>query len=291
MTQRNGARELGLIVATLAVLSRFVADDTLLGAAVLIVFVAVAGTAGILGEWRPWRWPAAHIVLPGLAAFGAVGAVHLMDPVPWLGPTFVATWIVVTWVVGAEIDLVGRAAADAVREERAHAAVPVTSAAAAIAAVAAATERAARNRPTTARLGAFGLAFLGYVAVGGLVPGALAGDGQQLTAAVFAATVVLDVVVGVLAGYRLTALGPHTRGKVLVAIYLYALILVPVAVTVRVLALPRLFGPAVLALATYVITSLRESDEPLRFNGRLLEETAALVVAGALVVVVGLLAR
>jgi len=53
---------------------------------------------------------------------------------------------------------------------------------------------------------------------------------------------------------------------------------------VRVLALPRLFGPAVLALATYLVTSLRESEEPVRFNARLLEETAVLAVAGALVI-------
>jgi hypothetical protein len=62
-------------------------------------------------------------------------------------------------------------------------------------------------------------------------------------------------------------------------------------VLVRVLALPRLFGPAVLALVSYLVTSFRESDEPLRHNARLLEETAVLTVAGAVVVVLGLLVR
>jgi hypothetical protein len=47
----------------------------------------------------------------------------------------------------------------------------------------------------------------------------------------------------------------------------------------------------VLALATYLVTSLRESEESLRFNVRLLEETAALAAAGALVIVVGLLVK
>jgi hypothetical protein len=60
---------------------------------------------------------------------------------------------------------------------------------------------------------------------------------------------------------------------------------------VRVLALPRLFGPAVLALATYLVTSLRESEEPVRFNARLLEETGVLVLAGVAVVVLGLLVK
>jgi hypothetical protein len=47
----------------------------------------------------------------------------------------------------------------------------------------------------------------------------------------------------------------------------------------------------VLALATYLVTSLRESEKPLPFNVRLLEETAALAAAGALVIVVGLLVK
>jgi hypothetical protein len=69
------------------------------------------------------------------------------------------------------------------------------------------------------------------------------------------------------------------------------MVLAPAGVLVRVLALPRLFGPAVLALATYLVTSLRESEKPLPFNVRLLEETAALAAAGALVIVVGLLVK
>jgi len=62
-------------------------------------------------------------------------------------------------------------------------------------------------------------------------------------------------------------------------------------VLVRVLALPRLFGPAVLALTTYLVTSLRESDEPVRLNARLLEETGLLVLAGAVMVALGLLVK
>jgi hypothetical protein len=53
MQQRNEARELGLIVATLAVLSRFVADAPFWAAAALAVIVATAGTASLLGELRP----------------------------------------------------------------------------------------------------------------------------------------------------------------------------------------------------------------------------------------------
>jgi hypothetical protein len=69
------------------------------------------------------------------------------------------------------------------------------------------------------------------------------------------------------------------------------MIVAPVGVLVRVLALPRLFGPAVLVLAVYILTSLRESDEPVRFNARLLEETGVLILAGVAVVVLGLVVK
>lgn len=259
MQDRNGARELGLLVATLAVLGRFVTDVPLWVAATLAVVVAAAGTASLLGELRPWRWPFDRVVLPALAAFAAMGTARLVDPVPWLAFAFVGSWLVVAWVVGLEI---------------------------------AAGEVDGMNaRSTSARLGAFGLAFLGFAAIGGLVPAGLAGDGQPLTVAAFLATVALDVAIGGLAGYRIAALRPHTPGEAIVAFYQYSMILAPVGVLVRVLALPKLFGPAVLTLATYLVTSLRESEEPVRFNARLLEETAALTVAGGLVIVVGLLAR
>lgn len=259
MQDRNGARELGLIVATLALLGRFVAEMPLWVAAALAAVIATAGTAGLLGELRPWRWPLDRVVLPGLAALAAMGTAHLVDPVPWLAFAFVGSWLVVAWVVGIE--------------------------------TAAGEVDGVHARSTSARLGAFGLAFLGFAAVGGLVPAGLAGDGQPLTVAAFLATVALDVAIGGLAGYRIAALRRHTRGEAVVAFYQYSMILAPAGVLVRVLALPKLFGPSVLALVTYLVTSLRESEEPVRFNARLLEETAALTLAGALVIVVGLLVK
>jgi hypothetical protein len=66
---------------------------------------------------------------------------------------------------------------------------------------------------------------------------------------------------------------------------------VPAGAVVWVLGLPRLFGPALLLVAMYLATSLRESDEPVRSNVRLVEESTALVLAGLAVVVLGLLTR
>ena len=268
MQHRNGAREVGLVVATLAALCRFVSDGPLWAATVLVVVVAVAGTANLLGESRPWRWPVDRVALPAVAAFASIGMTRLVDPVPWLAVAFAGSWLVVSWAVGIETEPVP----ESVDQAAAHL-------------------EGRHARPTSARLGAFGLAFLGFSAIGGIVPGSVAGDGHPLTVGVFLATVALDVAIGGLAGYRIAALRPHSWGEAVTAMYLYSMVLAPAGVLVRVLALPRLFGPAVLALVSYLVTSFRESDEPLRHNARLLEETAVLTVAGAVVVVLGLLVR
>jgi hypothetical protein len=268
MQQRNGARELGLIVATLAVLSRFVEDETLWAAAALAVVVAVAGTASILGELRPWRWPLDRVALPGIAAFVSIGTARLVDPVPWLAVAFAGSWALTSWVVSTETAPIAKSGvAASVTAARAHA------------------------RSSSARLGAFALAFLGFAAIGGIIPGGVAGDGQPLRLGAFLATIVLDVAIGGLAGYRIAALRPHTPGQAVMAFYLYSMVVAPIGVLVRVLALPRLFGPAIVVLAIYVLTSLRESDGPVRFNVRLLEETGVLLLAGVAVLVVGLLVK
>ncbi len=281
MQIRTGARELGLIVAVLAALSRYVSDTPLWAATALIVVVAAAGTAGLHGESWPWRWPLDRVVLPSLAAFAAVGCAQLMDLVPWLGLAFVVTWLVVTWVVGLE--LAGDLQPATTREAPGYLwGEPVE-----------ATYEATSEHPraTSIRLAAFGLAFLGFAAVGGIVPGALDGTAASLTAAGLIVTVVLDVLVAAAAGYRIATLDGATRRELIVAVYFYVMVIGAAGFAVRIVALPRLFGPALLGLLTYVVTSLRESREPLRRNRRLLEETALLGVAAVVLVAVGLLAR
>jgi hypothetical protein len=283
MQQRKGALELGLTVATLAALGRFVSDVPLWVVTVLAVVVAVAGTAGILGETRPWRWPLDRVVLPGVAAFASVGTARLLDPVPWVAFVFAGAWLVVTWAVRVEMPTVaGDETPDAASAEAASEAPAGASDA---------SSDAPHARPTSARLGGFGLAFLGFAAIGGIVPGGVAGDGHPLTVAAFLATVALDVAIGGLSGYRIAALRPHKRGYAAVALYQYSMILAPAGVLVRVLALPRLFGPAVLTLVSYLVTSLRESGEPVRSNRRLIEETAVLTAAGLAMVALGVVVK
>jgi len=63
------------------------------------------------------------------------------------------------------------------------------------------------------------------------------------------------------------------------------------AALLRWMALPRLFIPALLARATYVVTLVRESPEPVQENRRLLQELGLMGIAALAVIVWGLQTR
>jgi hypothetical protein len=259
MQRRNGATELGLAVASLAAMCRFVEGPYLPAATALIVLLAVFGSARLQGQGGPDGTRPERLIMPGLAAFAGVGIARLAGPVPWLAGVFAVTWLAVTWAVSVE--------AEPVLADGSHA------------------------RPVSVRLGSFSLAFGAFAAVGGLVPGSIPGGGHQPDAPTSLAALTLLIATGSLAGCRVATVRPHTGRRVATAFIQYALVLVPAGAVVWVLGLPRLFGPALLLVAIYLATSLRESDDPVRSNIRLVEESVALVLAGLAVVVLGLLSR
>jgi hypothetical protein len=149
-------------------------------------------------------------------------------------------------------------------------------------------------RPVAVRATSLGLSFAAFAAIGGIVPGGLAGAGGVLSMPALAATVALDVLVGGLVGYRIASITRNSRFDRMVRVLAVGQYAVPVGIAgalLRALALPRLFGPALLTLVAYVVTVLRESPEPVLYNRRLLQEAAVLVLAGALAVAWGLLVR
>src|SRR5450759_1117937 len=99
MQKRDEARELGLAVASIAVLVHFVDAGPAGVATSLVVVAAALGTGYLTGEWRPWRMPAIQVALPAVAAFAIAGIARLVSPVPWLAAVFVAGWAVMVWVV------------------------------------------------------------------------------------------------------------------------------------------------------------------------------------------------
>ncbi len=306
MQHRNRALELGLIVAALAVLVHFVDSAPAAGATVLVAAVAALGMGNLLGEARPWRMPLIPLVLPVLAAFSIVGIARLAEPVPWLGIVFVAGWVGVTWVVSLEsvpaaADGDGQASAlstfqaptPAVRmrpRRRAEFDLPQIVAEP----VEAGPETPPHPRPVAVRATSLGLAFVAFAAIAGIVPGGIAGDGESLSMPALAATVALDMLVGGLVGYRIASITSPSRFDRIVRVLAVGQYALPVGIagaSLRALALPRLFGPALLTLVAYVVTLLRDSPEPVLYNRRLLQEAAVLLLAGALAVVWGLLVR
>jgi hypothetical protein len=283
--ERNGARELGLITATLSVCAHFTDGVALAVATILIVAAVVAGMSHLLGEWRPWRIRPDRLVLPGLAAFSVVGIAHLFAPVPWLAFVFVGAWLLVAWVVELETSEDGGARRDPAPNGTAPNGTAPNGAEAAD------TVTDGHSRPFAVRIATLGIAFLAFAAVGGFVPAGLAGDGRTLTATALVATIALDVLIGGLAGYRIAALRLHSWREGVVALYQYAVASGHIGGFLRVLALPRLFGPALLTLLLYLVTGFRESPTPIRRSRRLIEESGLLVLVGAAAVIWGLLAK
>ena len=99
MHKRDEARDLGLAVASIAVLVHFVDPGPAGVVTSLVVAAAALGTGRLTGDWRPWRMPAIQVALPAVAALAIAGIARLVSPVPWLAAVFVAGWAVMAWVV------------------------------------------------------------------------------------------------------------------------------------------------------------------------------------------------
>ena len=307
MQQRNVARELGLAVASVAVLVHWLDAAPALLVTALIVAAAAAGTGPIVGEWRPWRMPLIPMVLPALAAFSIAGIAHIVTPVPWLAIDFVVGWAAVASVFSLET------ASDVLNA--AEASTPPEGAVAAVAAPPTVRLRPRRraefdlpeivaepvvvNRPElpphphplAVRVAAMSLAFLGFVAAGSLVPNGLAFDRQSLSTLRLAEYVALNAAIAGLVGYRLASLAsPHRFDRIIrvVAFFQYAVVMAFATAVLRSLDLPRLFVPALLTLGIYVLTDLHESSDSITENRPLLQELLVLGVAAFVVIVWGL---
>ena len=353
MQQRNVASELGLLVASVAVLVNWLDAGPAIAATVLVAGAAALGTGQLVGQSRPLRMPAIPMVLPALAAFSIAGIARLVAPWPWLPLVFLVGWAVVAWTIrletapevltapqvpGLEPDATADATADADADADAELTAepddgkyqsrnPAAGAGAgrggAVAAavdltpptirmrpkrraeyglpqivaepvVVGTPEMPPHPRPLAVRATGLTLAFLGFVAAGGFVPGALAINHSALSQSHLIQFVVLNALVAAVVGYRIAALASPYRMDRIVRIVAVGQYAVPVAVgaaVLRTLALPLLFIPALLGVITYLLTDLRESPEPVTQNRRLTEELAVLGVAALAVVAWGLLGR
>jgi hypothetical protein len=317
MQKRDEARELGLAVASIAVLVHFVDAGPAGVATSLVVAAAALGTGRLTGDWRPWRMPAIQVALPTLAAFAIAGIARLVSPVPWLAVVFVAGWAVMVWVVRLETapDVLTPRPESALTPAGARAAGlevapptvrirPKRRAEFGIAQIVTETvvvrtrEVPPHPRPLAVRSVALGLAFAAFMAVGGLVPGGLvvaaSGEAAHLSTQGLAVFIVVNAAIAGVIGYRLAGLlSPHRFDRIVrfVAFIQYAVAVGLAAGILRSMALPRLFIPALLTLVVYLVTAVRESPERVTLNKRLLQELAVLALAASAAVAWGLMFR
>lgn len=329
MQQRNVAAELGLVVASVAVLVHWLDATPALLATGLIASAAALGTGPLTGEWWPWRMPVIPMALPALAALSIAGIARLVAPAPWLAVVFGAGWVALVWVVGLETAPEALAAPEAPTppevswEDESEAAEDVIAtpvfATAAVTTAPLKVRLRPRKRaefdlpeivaepvvidtpqmpphpqPLVVRSTALGLAFLGFVAVGGLVPGGLALDRQSLSTVYLVQFAALSGLVAGVVGYRLAALtSPHRFDRIvrIVAFGQYAVPVAIAAAALRSLALPRLFIPALLSVVVYMLMEMRGSNEPATQSESLREELVILGLAMVAVIAWGLLVK
>jgi len=317
MQKRDGAIELGLAVASVGVLVHFVDAGPAAAATALVVVAAALGSGAVAGEWRPWRMPITQAALPAVAAFAIGGIAHLVSPEAWLAAVFVVAWVAMTWIVRLEtapnVIKARLAAAGAVAggttagpaapppvvrirpKRRAEFDLPQI--------VAESIDVSGREvpphpRPLAVRAAALCLAFTAFVAVGGLLPGGFvgagSGDGAHMSARGLAAFVLLNAAIGGVVGYRLAGLlSPHWFDRIvrMVAFVQYAIVVGLAAGILRSMDLPRFFIPALLTLVVYLITAVRESEERVTLNVRLLQELALLALVATAAIAWGLMVR
>ena len=304
MSQRNGARELGLIVAALAVSVHFLTPTPAVAVTVIAAVATAAGTGRLIGNWRPWRMPLFPLALPVLATLAIAGLARFVGPAQALVVIMPAGWLLLAWVV--DLELYGfyqvppserpalEALAKPVRRVRTRRRPESELLQIVVDEAIPESEAAPHPRSLAVRTAALGLTFLGFVAVGGFIPNALGDSGQTLALQDLAAVVAANAIVAATVGYRIASLvAPGARDR-MVRVFAVGEYAVPVGAAtwlLRTMSLPRLFIPALLTLVVYVVTILRESPEPVLVNRRLLQELAVLAAAAAIAVAWGLMAR
>jgi hypothetical protein len=301
MQQRNVAREVGLVVASIAVMVHWLDPGPALLVAALTAAAAAVATGPVVGEWRPWRMPTIPMALPALAAFSIAGIARVVVPVPWLILDFVIGWAVVARVFALETApdvLTASVTPDQATAPPAVRMRPVRRAEYDLPQIVAepmivnTPELPPHPHPMAVRVAALGLAFLGFVGAGGMVPNGLALARESLTMPQLMEFAILCGLVAGVAGYRLAALGSPHRFDRVVRVVAFGQFAVVVAITggvLRTVGLQRLFVPALLTLVIYVLTALRESPDPLVENRSLFQELVVLCGAAFVVIVWGLM--
>jgi hypothetical protein len=229
-----------------------------LGAAALMAATAVATRVSADRSWH--GLPLATAILPALAAFGSAGLMHLAgEGIVWLPALAVGGALVAVTLV-AEGRLAGPADDRRARLERQVVPLAIVLA-------------------FTAFLGAAG------ALAGGLVTtGPAAASTGPASPSDIVALALADAAIAAALGYRLAALRTTSLTEAMRIAGTYAVVTGAAAALLRVLELPRLFGPAVLAGVFYLWSAYRDASAAQRRTSAWLLEYGLLTAALVLVV-------
>ena len=263
-------RELVALTVVLVGLSRLAEGPALWAMAVLTFAAHVLASLEVLGAEAAADdgVPIEALLVPGVVAVAAIGALRLVPVGLLLVPGLLAAGCLVLAAVALERRILGRA-----------------------------TGPTADDRAALLSL-ALLVAFAAFSGIAAAIPGAFVEPGGGASAARpglpqegMALLAVADGLVAGLLGYRLAALrAPSLRGAALAALS-YAVVVAIAAAGLRAMAIPRLLGPALLTLVLYLWSAYRGGPRTGRADARWVWELLLLLGLGAVVIAWNLLAQ
>jgi hypothetical protein len=262
-------KELVTLTVVLVGLSRFAEGPALWAAAVLALAAHVFATLEVLGAdpvTDEAGVPVEALLVPGVAAVAAIGALRLVPVGLLLVPALFAAGCLVLAAVVLERRVLGRP-----------------------------NGATADDRAALLSL-ALLVAFVAFAGIAAAIPGALVEPGGGAVATPpglpVGGMILLAVADGFLAGligYRLAALrAPDVRGAVFAALS-YAVVVAIAAAGLRAMAIPRLLGPALLTLVLYLWSAYRSGPRAGRNDARWVWELLLLLGLGVVVIAWNLL--
>ncbi len=260
--RRAHRRELVILAIAVIGLSRLLDGPLVWLVAALLAAGVAVGAAAYIADGRARDAPVEGVIMPALAAAATLGAIRIVPLGVLLLPALAAAWVLIDRTLAFEGSIASKD-----------------------------TEPSPDDR-TTALGYAIVIAFLAFVGVatfiqGGLVepppspdsPAAVPLDEQALLLLALA-----DALVAGLLGFRVSVLRERSLRDALWSAATYAAVVAIAAAAVRAVALPRLLGPALLALVFFVWDGVHGAPPTQRRDPRWIWQIALLVVLGGAVV-------
>ena len=270
---RAARRDLTLVAVTVVGLSRLAEPPVVWVVAILLLGAMLLGALQVLGEEEARAdggslgVPIESLIVPAVAAVACVGAIRLVPFGLALAPALVGVW----FLVGRTLDLEARI-------------------------VGAQDDLGAGGR-TAVLATTLLVAFLGFVGVAAAVPGGIVqpgGNGAAAGPVPESSLVVLalgDALIAGLLGYRAAALRVDGVRDALWSAATYAAAIAIGAAALRAMEIPRLIGPALLALAFYLWDAVHGTAPSRRRDASWIWQTVLLGALGVVVVGWNLLLR